>query len=80
MACVGPIRRYPGMSDQAVHRGLGAETPRRDFLLLVAGALGGVGLVSALWPFVDTLEPAEDTIAAGGPRGIVQAAGQPGQH
>ena len=36
---------------------------RRDFLLLTAGALGGVGLVATIWPFVDTLNPARDTLA-----------------
>ncbi len=36
---------------------------RRDFLLLTAGAIGGVGLVAAIWPFVDTLNPARDTLA-----------------
>ena len=42
--------------------GHGGET-RRDFLLLSAGALGAVGLASALWPFVDSLNPAADTLA-----------------
>lgn len=67
------------MSDRVVHVGPGAETPRRDFLLLVAGALGGVGLVSALWPFVDSLEPAADTIAAGAPVDVDLAPVKPGQ-
>ena len=43
----------------------GAEPTRRDFLLLVATALGVVGTASALRPFIDSLEPAADTIAAG---------------
>lgn len=48
-------------------------------MLLVAEALGGVGLVSALWPFVDSLEPAEDTLAAGAPIDVDLAPVKPGQ-
>ena len=36
---------------------------RRDFLLLSAGALGGIGVAIAVWPFVDSLNPARDTLA-----------------
>lgn len=36
---------------------------RRDFLYLTAGAMGAVGAGSALWPFVDSLNPAADTLA-----------------
>jgi len=36
---------------------------RRDFLTLAATALGGVGLATAIWPFVDSLNPARDTLA-----------------
>src|SRR5438094_114082 len=36
---------------------------RRDFLMLSAGALGGVGAVIAIWPFIDSLNPARDTLA-----------------
>jgi ubiquinol-cytochrome c reductase iron-sulfur subunit len=36
---------------------------RRDFLLLTAGALGGVGAVISIWPFIDTLNPARDVLA-----------------
>src|SRR5246127_5764663 len=42
-----------------VHSG---ET-RRDFLYLTAGAIGGVGIPATIWPFVDTLNPARDTLA-----------------
>jgi ubiquinol-cytochrome c reductase iron-sulfur subunit len=40
---------------------------RRDFLLLVAGAIGGVAAVSALWPLVDSFNPSADVVAAGAP-------------
>jgi ubiquinol-cytochrome c reductase iron-sulfur subunit len=36
---------------------------RRDFLLLSAGALGGIGAAIAVWPFIDSLNPARDTLA-----------------
>jgi ubiquinol-cytochrome c reductase iron-sulfur subunit len=36
---------------------------RRDFLLLTAGALGGVGAVASIWPFIDSLNPARDVLA-----------------
>jgi ubiquinol-cytochrome c reductase iron-sulfur subunit len=36
---------------------------RRDFLLLSAGALGGIGVAITVWPFVDSLNPARDTLA-----------------
>src|SRR5437667_3540407 len=36
---------------------------RRDFLILTAGALAGVGAVVSVWPFVDSLNPARDTLA-----------------
>jgi ubiquinol-cytochrome c reductase iron-sulfur subunit len=40
---------------------------RRDFLLLVAGAMGGVAAVSALWSLIDSLNPSADVVAAGAP-------------
>lgn len=41
----------------------GAGATRRDFLTLSAGALGIVGAAVTLWPFIDTLNPAADTLA-----------------
>jgi ubiquinol-cytochrome c reductase iron-sulfur subunit len=37
---------------------------RRDFLLLTAGALGAVAVGATVWPFIDTMNPARDTLAA----------------
>lgn len=42
---------------------LAAQTTRRDFMVLTAGALGGVGAASALWPFVDSMNPSADVLA-----------------
>jgi ubiquinol-cytochrome c reductase iron-sulfur subunit len=36
---------------------------RRDFLYLTAGAMGAVGVASATWPLVDSMNPAADTRA-----------------
>jgi ubiquinol-cytochrome c reductase iron-sulfur subunit len=53
------------MSDVAqsqVQHGHDGET-RRDFLMLTASALGAVGVAVTIWPFIDTLNPAKDTLA-----------------
>ncbi len=36
---------------------------RRDFLLISTAAVGAVGTALALWPFIDTMNPAADTLA-----------------
>src|SRR5438094_3657007 len=36
---------------------------RRDFLILTAGAMGAIGAACAVWPFIDSLNPARDTLA-----------------
>jgi len=37
---------------------------RRDFLMLTAGAFGAVGAGFAVWPLIDQMNPAADTLAA----------------
>ena len=39
------------------------DSTRRDFLILSAAAIGGVGAVISIWPFIDSLNPARDTLA-----------------
>lgn len=39
------------------------KTTRRDFLYLTAGAMGAVAVGSAVWPLVDSMNPAADTLA-----------------
>src|SRR5205085_1389196 len=62
-------KRYCTMADVAqptgggAHGAHGADTSRRDFLTLTAAALGGIGAASALWPFIDSMNPAKDTLA-----------------
>src|SRR5580658_9576363 len=50
------------LAQSRVTTGHGGEN-RRDFLILTAAALGGVGVASTIWPFVDSLNPAADTLA-----------------
>ncbi|MFO1243428.1 MAG: ubiquinol-cytochrome c reductase iron-sulfur subunit [Rickettsiales bacterium] len=38
-------------------------TTRRDFLVLTAQAMAGVGAAAALWPLVDSMNPAKDVLA-----------------
>ena len=38
-------------------------TSRRDFLYIVAGGLGAVGVGGAVWPLIDQMNPAADTLA-----------------
>jgi ubiquinol-cytochrome c reductase iron-sulfur subunit len=56
-----------------------ADEGRRDFLTLVAGALGAVGTAAAIWPFIDSLNPAADTLAAGAPIDVDLSPVKPGQ-
>lgn len=39
------------------------DKTRRDFLMLTAGAVGGVIGATVLWPFIDSMNPAADTLA-----------------
>lgn len=41
----------------------GEDSGRRDFLFLTAGAMGAVGAGATLWPFVNSMNPAADTLA-----------------
>ncbi len=42
-----------------------ADNTRRDFLVSTAGALGVAGAALAIWPFVNSMWPAADTLALG---------------
>src|SRR5918911_1919213 len=53
------------MADLAQHNVSGAHggETRRDFLILTASAIGVVGVAATIWPFIDSLNPARDTLA-----------------
>jgi ubiquinol-cytochrome c reductase iron-sulfur subunit len=44
-----------------------AEPTRRDFLYIATGAAGAVGLALGVWPFIGSMGPDAETIAAGAP-------------
>lgn len=43
------------------------EPTRRDMLFIATGAMGAAGVVGLAWPFVRTLAPNAQTVAAGAP-------------
>ena len=57
----------------------GPEAPRRDFLKLVTGATAAVGVAAIIWPFIDSMEPAADVLAAGEPIDVDLGKLTPGQ-
>jgi ubiquinol-cytochrome c reductase iron-sulfur subunit len=54
-------------------------TTRRDFLNIAATALAVVGAGVALWPFVSSMNPSADVLAAGAPIDVDISHIQPGQ-
>jgi ubiquinol-cytochrome c reductase iron-sulfur subunit len=65
-------------SSQPVHGDQG-EVPRRDFLAMLALAGAAVGAGAIVWPFIDSMEPAADTLAAGEPIDVDVSKVAPGQ-
>ncbi len=54
------------MSDEAIGTELRVperHESRRDFLYLTAGATGAVGAAAAIWPLIDSMNPAADVLA-----------------
>ena len=41
------------------------KNSRRDFLYLSSVSIGGVGVAAFMWPFLKSMNPAEDTLALG---------------
>ena len=39
------------------------EPSRRDFLYVATGSVAAVGAATAVWPFIDQMNPAADTLA-----------------
>lgn len=52
---------------------------RRDFLYIATGAVGGMGFLFSLWPFIDQMEPGANVVSAGGPVTADLSSLQPGQ-
>jgi ubiquinol-cytochrome c reductase iron-sulfur subunit len=60
----------------------GGEEPqetRRDFLILVSGAIGAIGVAAAAYVAIDSLNPSADILAAGGPVDVDLSKLAPGQ-
>lgn len=55
------------MTESHVHSGepnnQEVQQPRRDFIILTANAMAGVGAVAVAWPFIDALNPSADVLA-----------------
>ncbi len=55
------------MADTAQPKPMDAHThdsaTRRDFLTIAASAIGGIGAAIAIWPLIDSMNPARDTLA-----------------
>jgi ubiquinol-cytochrome c reductase iron-sulfur subunit len=55
------------MAEAAGVKPMATHTPeqpaRRDFLVIVSSALAGVGAASAVWPLIDSMNAAKDTLA-----------------
>src|SRR5271168_726869 len=53
------------MADLAQHDVSGAHAgeTRRDFLIVTATAIGALSVATTIWTFVDSLNPARDTLA-----------------
>src|ERR1700685_2421208 len=56
-----------------------AGATRRDFLTIAGSAIAGIGVASALWPLIDSMNPSADVLAAGAPIDIDISHLQPGQ-
>src|SRR5271163_2597724 len=52
---------------------------RRDFLTLVALSGAAIGVGAMVWPFIDSMQPAADTLAAGEPLDVDVSKIAPGQ-
>ncbi len=50
-------------ANQAHGHAEGTGETRRDFLTLTAGAMGGIGAVAFILPFINSMNPAADTLA-----------------
>ncbi len=51
------------MTDETQAVDGGEETTRRDFIYIAAGGTAAIGGALTLWPFIDQMNPAADTLA-----------------
>src|SRR3954447_11842918 len=55
------------------------SVPRRDFLGLPTIASAAIGVGAVAWPFIDSMNPAKYTLAAGDPVEVATSRIAPGQ-
>jgi ubiquinol-cytochrome c reductase iron-sulfur subunit len=55
------------------------KASRRDFLTIAGNALAVIGAACVAWPLIDSMNPSQDTLAAGAPVDIDISKLQPGQ-
>jgi ubiquinol-cytochrome c reductase iron-sulfur subunit len=65
-------------ADPLINGDLGS-VPRRDFLGLLTIASAAIGVGAVAWPFIDSMNPAKDTLAAGDPVDVDTSRITPGQ-
>jgi ubiquinol-cytochrome c reductase iron-sulfur subunit len=53
----------PQHSDASGPNGQGDGATRRDFIVLTAGAMMGIGAASCVWPLINSMNPAADALA-----------------
>jgi ubiquinol-cytochrome c reductase iron-sulfur subunit len=53
------------LNNKESHQPNDNETTRRDFIVLTASAMAAVGAGTALWPFIDSMNPAADVLSLG---------------
>jgi ubiquinol-cytochrome c reductase iron-sulfur subunit len=65
----------------AIAHAAASESPptRRDFLYIATGAMGALGAVASLWPFINQMQPDASTLAAGAPVDVDLSKLDPGQ-
>jgi len=56
-----------------------SEPNRRDMMTLIASAGAAIGLGAMAWPFIDSMNPSADTLAAGAPIDVDVSKVVPGQ-
>jgi ubiquinol-cytochrome c reductase iron-sulfur subunit len=66
------------MSDETIGD-VPSQPQRRDFLTLLAGASAAIGVGAVAWPLIDSMNPAADTLAAGGSVDVDLTPLEPGQ-
>ncbi|MEO1748601.1 MAG: ubiquinol-cytochrome c reductase iron-sulfur subunit, partial [Pseudomonadota bacterium] len=79
-ACVGPLRIIKEVNpvSDTTNEPEGEMPTRRDFIYVATGMMGAVGAVGIAWPFVASMAPDADVLAAGQPVELDISSVEPG--